>query len=196
MSTMTTDSSLLELVDLASHSPSGHNAQPWTVVRTGEHRLVLRSERDRWLTQVDPSNRELLLSFGALMETIRQAAPSTGYRADLHVVADRADTPEIAQVDLTPAPAVASTAPSLIRSRATTRTPFTPDEVPSKDVDSIVGLDRAALAFVPRQSSNGRWLADAATEAFANRRGMTASRRSWPDGFASLGRMPERSATD
>lgn len=164
---MTPDSSLLELVDLAARSPSGHNVQPWTIVRTGEHRLVLRSERDRWLTQVDPSNRELLLSFGALMETIRQAAPATGYRADLQAVADRADAPEIAQVDLTPAPPVPSTAPSLIRSRATTRTPFMPEEVPSKDVDQIVGLDRAGLSFVPAQSPMGRWLADAAAQAFA-----------------------------
>ena len=66
---------LLQLVDLASRSPSGHNAQPWTLVRSGEHGLVLRSEQSRWLPMVDPANRELLLSFGALIETIRQAAP-------------------------------------------------------------------------------------------------------------------------
>lgn len=164
---MTPDSSLLELVDLASRSPSGHNAQPWTIVRTGEHRLVLRTEPGRWLPKVDPYNRELLLSFGALMETMRQAAPATGYRADMQVVAHRADAPEIAQVDLTTAPAVSSTAPSLIRSRATTRTPYMLVELPSKDVDEIIGLDQAALSFVPSQSPKGRWLADAAAEAFA-----------------------------
>ena len=32
---------------------------------------------------VDPTNRELLLSFGTLIETIRQAAPALGYRVDL-----------------------------------------------------------------------------------------------------------------
>lgn len=165
---MTADSSLLELVDLASRSPSGHNAQPWSIVRTGEHRLMLTSEPGRWLQKVDPSNRELLLSFGALMETIRQAAPATGYRADLQVVADRADAPDIAQVDLTTAPPVSSTAPALIRSRATTRTPYMTVELPSKAVDEIVGLDRASLTFVPSQTQKGRWLADAAAEAFAH----------------------------
>jgi hypothetical protein len=40
---MTLDAPLLQLVALASRSPSGHNTQPWTLVRTGERRLLLRS---------------------------------------------------------------------------------------------------------------------------------------------------------
>lgn len=129
---------------------------------------MLRSEQSRWLPMVDPANRELLLSFGALIETIRQAAPPVGYQVDeVRVLADRADASEIVRVDLTPAPVVSSTAPALIRSRATTRTPFLSRELPASDVDQIVGLDRAALSFVARRSAQGRWVADAATEAFA-----------------------------
>ena len=164
---MNSDSALLELVDLGSRSPSGHNAQPWTLVQPEKRRLALRSEPSRWLTKVDPSNRELLLSFGALIETIRQAAPAIGYRIELKGVTDRADASEIAQVDLTRTPAVPSTAPALIRSRATTRTPYLPVELPSDDVDEILSLDRAALFFMPRLSPKGRWLAEAAAEAFA-----------------------------
>lgn len=164
---MSSDSALLELVDLASRSPSGHNAQPWTLLQTEERRLALRSEPSRWLTKVDPSNRELLLSFGALIETIRQAAPAIGYRTELQRVADRADASEIAQVVLTPTPAVPTTAPALIRSRATTRTPYLSVELPSDDVDDVLSLDQAALSFVPRLSPRGRWLAKAAAEAFA-----------------------------
>src|SRR5262245_6171782 len=158
---------LFQLVDLASRSPSGHNAQPWTIVRTDDKRLRLRSEPDRWLRMVDPANRELLLSFGALIETIRQAAPAVGYRADLKVLADRAEARDIAQVDLTADPTVSSTAEALIRSRATTRTPFLPVELASSDVDRLVGLDRVALSFVPRESPGARWLVDAIAEAFA-----------------------------
>jgi hypothetical protein len=47
---------------------------------------------------VDPINRELLLSFGTLIETIRQAAPALGYRVELQVLAERVDAPDIAQV--------------------------------------------------------------------------------------------------
>jgi hypothetical protein len=123
---MTPESPLLQLVDFASRSPSGHNAQPWTIVRTDEKRLRLRSEPGRWLRMVNPMNRELLLSFGALIETIRQAAPAVGYRVDVEVLADRADASDIAEVHLAAGPEASSTAPALIRSRATTRTPFLP----------------------------------------------------------------------
>ncbi len=163
---MTSDSSLLQLVDLASRSPSGHNAQPWTLVRTQERRLVLRSEPSRWLRMVDPSNRELLLSFGALIETLRQAGPTIGYQIDVQVVADRPDSPDIAQVDFSVAPPLSSTAPALIRSRATTRTPYLPVELTPKEVDEIVGLDQSALSFVPLETPQGSWIADATVEAF------------------------------
>jgi len=127
---------------------------------------VLRSDPSRWLRMIDPTNRELVLSFGALIETIRQAGPAIGYRIDLEVLADRPDASDIAQVDLKPASAAPSTTPSLIRSRATTRTPFRAEQLDSKDVEQVLGHDRQALHFVPRESQHGRWVADATLEAF------------------------------
>lgn len=58
LSRMTPDSPLLDLVDLATRAPSGHNAQPWTIVRREGQRLVLRSEPHRWLRMIDPTNRD------------------------------------------------------------------------------------------------------------------------------------------
>jgi hypothetical protein len=115
---------------------------------------------------VDPTNRELLLSFGALIETIRQAAPGVGYRIELDILADRGAATDVARVDLSAAPAITSDAPAVIRSRATTRTPFLPVELHARDVDQLVGLDGAALHFVPRESAEGRWLVDATGDAF------------------------------
>src|SRR5262245_50978188 len=159
---------LHQLVDLASRSPSGHNTQPWTIVRTEKRRLVLRSEPGRWLPMIDPINRELLLSFGALIETVRQGGPAVGFRVDAEVLAERPEAPEIARVDLNPAPVPSTNASSLIRSRATTRTPFLPEELDPKVVNQIVAVDRAALHFVPRQTQRGRWIAEAIAEAFAH----------------------------
>src|SRR5262245_53909543 len=170
---MSTDSQLVELLNLASRSPSSHNAQPWTFVRSGEQRLVLRSDQSRWLRMVDPNNRELLLSFGALIETIRQAAPAVGYGVDVEVLADRAEASDIARLDLTPSAAVTSTAPALIRSRATTRTPFLATEVAANDVDQLLSLEQEALHFVPREGAGGHWLVDATAEAF--------SQQAWDD---------------
>lgn len=166
-STLTGNSQLLQLVAMASRSPSGHNAQPWKIVRTAEQRLVLRSEPSRRLPMIDPANRELLLSFGAMIETIRQAAPAFGYRVDLRILADRPEATDIAQVDLSQVPAVPSNIPALIRSRATTRTPFMSVELDPGAVDHILDLDRNALSFVPRETAHGRWLAKATADAFA-----------------------------
>jgi hypothetical protein len=116
---------------------------------------------------IDPTNRELLLSFGALIETIREAAPAVGYGVDLQVLADRADATDIALVDLATAPAVSSNAPALIRSRATTRKPFLPVELEAHDLEQLLARDESALSFVPRGSPQGRWLVDATGEAFA-----------------------------
>src|SRR5262249_10092195 len=120
----------------------------------------------RWLQMIDPTNRELLLSFGAFIETIRQAGPAVGYRIDLEVLADQPESSDIARVDLGPAPAAASSAPSLIRSRASTRTPLLPEELESKDVEQILAVDRDALHFAPRQSPHGNWIAEATSDAF------------------------------
>lgn len=101
-----------------------------------------------------------------MIETIRQAAPAVGYRVDLQVLADRADATDIALVDLATVSAVSSNAPALIRSRATTRTPFLPMQVNVHDLDQLMARDESALSFVPRESPQGRWLAEATAEAF------------------------------
>src|SRR5262245_49403836 len=116
---------------------------------------------------VDPTNRELLLSFGALLETLRQAAPPLGYRMNEEILAGRGDASDVARVDLTTAPAISSNAPSLIQSRATTRTPFLPAALDASDIHEIVGVDDAALHFVARDSAEGRWIVDAVGDAFA-----------------------------
>lgn len=128
---------------------------------------MLRSEPRLWLRKVDPTYRELVLSLGTFIETIRQAAPSVGYRIDLEVLAERADASDVAKIDLDAVPAISSSAPALIRSRATTRTPFLPVQLLSSEVEQILDLDRKALLFISRQSSQGRWLADSSVKAFA-----------------------------
>src|SRR5262245_5303072 len=162
---MTSDRSL-ELLDLASRSPSSHNAQPWTFVRSGEQGLTLRSDHRRWLPKVDPGNRELVLSFGALTETIRQASPAVGYGVDVEVLADGPEAPDIVRLNLTAGSPVTSNAPALIRSRATTRTPFLGEALTTDDVDRLLGPDREAVHFVPQGEPGGRSLVEATAEAF------------------------------
>ena len=66
--------------------------------------------------------------------------------------------------------------------------PFLPVELLSNEVDQILDLDRTALLFASRQSSQGRWLADASGKVPSlSRSGKTESRPSSRNGCASLG---------
>lgn len=82
-----------EILLLAQRAASSHNSQPWTLEQDCDGSYVVKAERDRWLSEVDPDKRELLLSLGAYLENLRIAAECFGYHADIRILmADRADT--------------------------------------------------------------------------------------------------------
>ncbi|MCD4675985.1 MAG: hypothetical protein K8S18_08320 [Desulfobacula sp.] len=71
----------------ASLAPSGHNSQPWFVKITSATEWIVGSDSNRWLPEVDGSNREAMLSIGAFVENLVQAASVFGYRVKTTVIA-------------------------------------------------------------------------------------------------------------
>lgn len=59
-------------------APSVHNTQPWRFT-VGDHRLSLHADDGRRLPVADPDGREMLMSCGAALFTIRLALRSLGY---------------------------------------------------------------------------------------------------------------------
>ena len=80
------------ILHYASLAPSGHNSQPWFVrIKDSDH-WTIGLDPDRCLPVVDSSNTEALLSIGAFLENLVQAAAAHGYRAHITIVAkDRFD---------------------------------------------------------------------------------------------------------
>lgn len=66
-------------------APSAHNAQPW-VLRYEEEAIALFFDMDRTLPAGDPTNRDLLLSLGAFVETVLIVAAH--FKCDLEFTAD------------------------------------------------------------------------------------------------------------
>src|SRR5262245_37771149 len=73
------------LVDAASWAPSVHNTQPWWFGTRGST-VTLHADPDRRLAVADPDGREMLISCGAALFTLRLAVRSLGLepQVDLH----------------------------------------------------------------------------------------------------------------
>ncbi|MBW2582316.1 MAG: twin-arginine translocation signal domain-containing protein, partial [Deltaproteobacteria bacterium] len=55
-------------------APSGHNSQPWFVRIVNNNEWIIGLDSQRRLSEVDPDNREALLSIGAFAENLSLAA--------------------------------------------------------------------------------------------------------------------------
>jgi hypothetical protein len=156
---------LREILTVAAHAPSGHNTQPWKVKVLAVDTLLIRSDPQRWLTAVDPANRELLLAFGAFAETLAQAAAAQGWHADLAVVATSPTDTDIWRVILAPAAERSTTSGAVLSQRATTRTPFATRALEPQHIQALLSVD-PSVSFAPRESAEGRWLVDGLESAF------------------------------
>ncbi len=79
----------INILNLASLAPSGHNSQPWTVRIKEQNSWIIGTTPDRWLPAVDPNNRELLLSIGAFIENLIVASQYYGYEIEYKVIAKK-----------------------------------------------------------------------------------------------------------
>lgn len=158
------DAPTAELLTLASLAPSGHNAQPWRVRIPEAGRLVIGSDKKRWLPAVDPGNRELMLSLGAFLENLVVAAGAAGFAVDYKVIARERTDPDILDVRLRQtAPSGAST--DAIRQRRVIRGPMLTDDLSEADVGALAKSTGGRLAYFSRDSAQGRYLRDGTLEA-------------------------------
>ena len=109
-----------EILYLASLAPSGHNAQPWKVKVTGQGHFIIDINPERYLPAVDPTNRETMISMGAFIENLVQAAESRGYSASVNILARKLTDTRVAEVKLTKTSA-GKDFTSVIKSRRTVR---------------------------------------------------------------------------
>lgn len=68
---------LERLAYYARLAPSSHNRQPWKFV-IGESEIDLFADVDKWLRVADRDRREMFISLGCAIESIRIAADYAG----------------------------------------------------------------------------------------------------------------------
>jgi len=153
----------VNILHLATRSPSGHNTQPWTIKKIQPYNWVIGTDTSRWLPAVDPENREMLLSIGAFLECLVLAAGAWGYDATVNIIAKTRCDQAIAEVKL-----IRSKETNFpldkITSRRTIRNGYLSRELTSGDVKQLIG-EKENILYVSLQSPMGKYLAEGTIEA-------------------------------
>lgn len=153
-----------EILRYASFAPSGHNAQSWQVTAKGPNRWILSLDPQRLLPEVDPKNREAMLSLGHFIENLAIAAGSKGVETDVEVLAEGGRDREVARIHLTSGAPVDYPLRRLSR-RGTLRSGFSPETLTRSDLEDLLAPFADAGTYFPRGSREASWLQEAAVEA-------------------------------
>ena len=75
------------VVEAAVHAPSVHNTQPWWF-STGDREVSVHADAERRLRVADPDGREMMISCGAALFTVRVALRYLGFVPAVRVLPD------------------------------------------------------------------------------------------------------------
>jgi hypothetical protein len=126
------------VLSAALRAPSAHNAQPWRI-RPKDEAYELHYDHHDYLP-ADPDDRDAYLCMGAFCETLALAATAAGLRADIRCVLDRdGHDLHVANVVLRDG-AVADPLAHAVARRATNRSRYTAEPLPSELTGALEGL--------------------------------------------------------
>jgi hypothetical protein len=109
-----------------SLAPSSHNAQMRKVKKVATDKIRVLIDRQHSLPQIDPENREALISLGTFIENMAIAAPYYDLQAKVDIITRNPNDPEIAEVTFEPRTYQPTTHDGLdnIKNRHTIRTAY------------------------------------------------------------------------
>lgn len=149
----------------ASCAPSGHNSQPWFVKINSPLDWVVGSDSSRWLRIVDGSNREVLLSLGAFVENLVQAAAAFGYDVETSILTKGRHDPEVVGIQLKKINTQMNSLERII-SRRTVKSHMLDKDLKRSDVETFSNLSDGHLHYFPRDSDHSRLMAKEAVDNF------------------------------
>jgi hypothetical protein len=158
------------ILSMAVLAASSHNTQPWVVVVEARDRLSVSTDPARKLQAVDPEGRELVLSLGAFLENLVQAARATGHGATLKTTTAPRSEPAAVEVRLEPRAPADGKAFGRIEHRRTLRKGYRSGALIPTDRDVLLAAAGAAT-FAPAGSTEARWLVEATVESFRQQSG-------------------------
>lgn len=147
----------------ASLAPSGHNSQPWFIKVNSQLDWVVGSDADRFLKTVDGRNRETLLSLGAFVENLVQAAGAFGYAVKIKVIAqDRFDS-DVVKINLSKSKALGVPLQRMV-TRRTVKSHFQSKELKPSDVNAFSKSVDGHLFYFPSGTEHANFMNKEAVE--------------------------------
>jgi hypothetical protein len=120
-------------------APSSHNTQPWRFIINGDELLVC-ADRTRSLANIDPYDRELIISCGAALFNLRVALAYFGVPVEITTFPQSSDPDIVARIVFPASGPMLKDLSQLfdaIPKRATNRGPFIDEDVPSAFVERL-----------------------------------------------------------
>ena len=135
----------LDALAYAILAPSAHNRQPWIFRLEGEDRITVLPDLDRLLPQTDPFNRQIVVSFGAMLELLRMAAETGGHSMSVEPFPQGEPYPTldgrpVARVTLRPARAQVDPLMDAVLERRTNRAVFSDREIAPEALRNVVSV--------------------------------------------------------
>ncbi|MEU4216719.1 Acg family FMN-binding oxidoreductase [Actinoplanes sp. NPDC026623] len=176
---------LTDCVRTATAAPSLHNSQPWRFRITGDG-VDVYTDSGRRLDVLDPAGRELLISVGAALFTLRLAIRRKGFRPVFALFPDAEDAGLVARVAVGPpaaaTPAVEALA-AAVAHRHTNRWPFAQTAVPGVALSHLRDAARREGAVLAVAGPTARdaivRLSQVANRRLQTRAGYRAERSRW-----------------
>ncbi len=159
------DPDTYKILYYASLAPSGHNSQPWFVKIVSSTEWVIGSDKDRWLPEVDGLNREVLLSLGAFIENLVQAANALGYKVEISIIAEDRFDPEVVQVNIFKSKAVDIPLERIV-TRRTVKSNMLRGELKASDVNDFKKAVEGHLYYFPAGTTHSEYMAKEAVNNF------------------------------
>jgi len=149
----------------ASLAPSGHNAQPWFVRIAKKNEWVIGLDPQRRLPEVDPDNREALLSIGAFAENLALAAGTYGYEAEMEIIAGNPFEQDIIKVTLNNTGTVNYPLERL-KQRMTVKQGYLSDEIKKEDIHALSEPLKGRQFYFPKGTEHANCIEEGAIENF------------------------------
>lgn len=154
-----------EILFLASLAPSGHNTQPWFVKYIEPYHWIIGNDKNRWLSGVDPTQRETILSIGTFLQNLEYAANNLGYDCHFTILATTNQDENIVDVKLTKATKIIKYDVKQIKQRRTIRSNYLNDVIKKEDNAYLINEEKDFIHYIPNTAKEHQWLNEQTIEA-------------------------------
>lgn len=161
------ENELKESLYYASLAPSSHNTQCWKVIiDTKKNELEVLIDKSKGLKEVDPLNRETLISVGAFIENLNKSLNAFGYETIINLDNDKssslAATIHYEKKGFYKNTSILKT----IEKRHTDKSPFEKSNIPKENKKTLLLKYNKNLFFVENNSKEFNYIAKNTIEAF------------------------------